>query len=99
VGNSYYQKGESNHALTDFKALNYIIQDVQMLTYEERHTLLEYLTNQVVSKKKEARAVIQLGGVLGSLTVSADDDPIAEALDELAKERAISFDREWSWNS
>ena len=79
--------------------LDYIIQDVQTLTDEEQHTLLEYLTNQVISKKKEARPIIQLGGVLGSLDVSADDDPITEALEELARERATSFDREWSWNS
>ena len=79
--------------------LNHIIEDVQTLTYEERDTLLKYLTNQTVSKKKEAKPVIQLGGALGSLTVSADDDPIADVLDELAKERAINFDREWPCSS
>ncbi len=79
--------------------LNHIIQDVQTLTHEERDTLLKYLTNQARSKKKEVRPVIQLGGVFGPLTISADDDPIADVLDELVRERAINFDREWSWSS
>ena len=70
-----------------------VIEQVEALTVEEQRALFEYLEELVAPRWAEGpRPVVQVQGVLGTLDVADNADPIAEALDELRHERAAHLD-------
>lgn len=73
-----------------------VIQDVNELAPEEQRALLNYLTEKVGPLEATPRPVIRLRGVWQGLgLIPGDQDPIAEALDELRREREAHFEKEW----
>ncbi len=74
------------------QALADILQRVDGLTPAEQRLLLEYLIDNLTAPTPTKRSIIRLGGVLGALDIPPDQDPIADTLEELRRERAAQLD-------
>lgn len=74
--------------------LTKVLQLVADLPAEEQQALLDYLVD-TLPPTASPHQPIQLGGSLGAPLDFAESDPIADALEEVRRERTTHFEAEW----